>query len=193
MCRKIATVPSTTPLTLLKQCKSWLIFRSQVEQFGEGADHTGNLFHAWSELIVGARLEVVGHDFVHQGQHVTELHRRTVLTEHPDQCLDEPGPIDVVTPREVTCRSRSQITGSRSSRSYKTRSMKVIRHSKLGQNYTSAPVSGRTSIESPCEIACTSKWHSQGHSQLGQECIKQGQVACKLAHEDTLHKQLNTQ
>ena len=90
-----------------------LIFRLKIEQFGERADDAGHLLHAGREVVIRAGLEVISDDFVDKCQHVRQLHRCTVLAEHPHQRLDEPRAVHVVTPREVACRSTTQVTRSR--------------------------------------------------------------------------------
>ena len=80
-----------------------LVFRLEVEEFGKGADDARHLFHSGREVVVRARLEVIRDDFVDEGQQVCQLHCGAVLAKHTDQRLDEPRPVNVVTPREVTC------------------------------------------------------------------------------------------
>ena len=89
-------------IALQKQYTSWLIFRLEVEQFGECANNARHLFHASGKLIVSTRLKVIGDHSVDECQHVAQFHRGSVLAKHPHQRLDEPGTILVVTPREVT-------------------------------------------------------------------------------------------
>lgn len=86
--------------------ESWWssVFGSEVDLFGERGGDAGNLLHAGGEGVICERFVVVGHHSVHQGHDLHQFRRPPMFLQHPHQRLDEPRPIDIVPPREMTCK-----------------------------------------------------------------------------------------